>query len=228
MYQGKYRKALTFSFDDGVVFDRRLANLFNKYGMKCTFNLNSGKLSHADSWVWGETIIYHLNRTEIEEVYRGHEIASHTVTHPFLERLDYDSQMNEIQTDIENLEHYFKTKIHGVALPYGTSDENTYRVLKACNVKWNRLAGTSMSFDIPSDLLHYNGTCHFRNPKILELVKQFLEMKPEEDKVFYIWGHSYELEVYHCWDEFEELLKLLANHDDIYYCTNSEAFHVEK
>lgn len=227
MYQGKYKKALTFSFDDGVVFDRRLVELFNKYGMKCTFNLNTGKLSSADNWVWGETIIYHLNRTEIEEVYQGHEVASHSLTHPFLDRLDYASQYNEIHTDIENLEHYFHKKIHGFALPYGGSNADTYRALQACGIKWNREVGTTMAFDIPDDLLHYNGTCHFRNPKILELVKKFIEMKPEEDQVFYIWGHSYELEVYHCWDEFEKLLQLLAHRDDIYYCTNSEAFHIE-
>ena len=34
-------KFLTFSFDDGVTQDVRLIELFNKYGMKATFNLNS-------------------------------------------------------------------------------------------------------------------------------------------------------------------------------------------
>ena len=32
------RYALTFSYDDGCAQDRRLVELFNKYGMKCTFN----------------------------------------------------------------------------------------------------------------------------------------------------------------------------------------------
>jgi uncharacterized membrane protein YkoI len=42
-FHGK-RKAVTFSFDDGVTQDRRLAELFNRYGMKCTFNINSDLL----------------------------------------------------------------------------------------------------------------------------------------------------------------------------------------
>ena len=40
MFNGK-NKALTFSYDDGVYQDARLAEIFNRYGLKCTFNLNS-------------------------------------------------------------------------------------------------------------------------------------------------------------------------------------------
>ena len=36
-------KFLTFSFDDGTVEDRRLIALFDRYGLRGTFNLNSGK-----------------------------------------------------------------------------------------------------------------------------------------------------------------------------------------
>ena len=38
--EGKY-KALTFSYDDGVEQDARLIEIFRKYGLKGTFNLNS-------------------------------------------------------------------------------------------------------------------------------------------------------------------------------------------
>ena len=37
-------KIITFSFDDGTQFDKRLIDLFNKYHMKCTFNILSSKL----------------------------------------------------------------------------------------------------------------------------------------------------------------------------------------
>ena len=43
MWQNK-NKALTFSFDDGVKQDIRLVEILNKYGLKGTFNLNSGFL----------------------------------------------------------------------------------------------------------------------------------------------------------------------------------------
>ena len=39
-YPGGKAKAVTFSYDDGVPQDQRLAALFDKYGMKATFNFN--------------------------------------------------------------------------------------------------------------------------------------------------------------------------------------------
>lgn len=37
-------KILTFSFDDGEIYDRRLAELLRKFGMQATFFLISGQL----------------------------------------------------------------------------------------------------------------------------------------------------------------------------------------
>ena len=36
-------KALTLSYDDGVVQDIRLIEILNKYGIKATFNINTGR-----------------------------------------------------------------------------------------------------------------------------------------------------------------------------------------
>ena len=41
-FPGGRDKALTFSYDDGVKGDIHLLELFKKYGVKGTFNLNSG------------------------------------------------------------------------------------------------------------------------------------------------------------------------------------------
>ena len=40
-FKNKYNKAVTFSYDDGVTQDKRLIELFDKYNLKATFNLNS-------------------------------------------------------------------------------------------------------------------------------------------------------------------------------------------
>ena len=44
LYPDGKSRALTFSYDDGVVQDRRLVAILNQYGMKGTFNLNYGYL----------------------------------------------------------------------------------------------------------------------------------------------------------------------------------------
>ena len=64
--EGK-KYACTFSYDDGCKQDRRLVELFNKYGMKCTFNMFSGSMM-SDS---GEGI----KMRELSTLFKGHEIA---------------------------------------------------------------------------------------------------------------------------------------------------------
>jgi peptidoglycan/xylan/chitin deacetylase (PgdA/CDA1 family) len=44
MWNGK-KKAVTFSFDDGVMQDIRVIEILDKYGLKGTFNLNSEKFA---------------------------------------------------------------------------------------------------------------------------------------------------------------------------------------
>ena len=41
-------KVLTFSYDDGVVQDLRLGEIFDKHGLKGTFNINSGIYCEED------------------------------------------------------------------------------------------------------------------------------------------------------------------------------------
>ena len=41
LYPGGKKLALTFSYDDGVIQDRRLVPILNKNGLKGTFNINA-------------------------------------------------------------------------------------------------------------------------------------------------------------------------------------------
>ena len=74
-YPQGLKKALTFSYDDGREFDRRLVEIFNQHGLKGTFHLNSGTLGlHAPN---GDFVA----PGEVKELYQGHEVAVHTVSH---------------------------------------------------------------------------------------------------------------------------------------------------
>ena len=42
-------KAVTLSYDDGVVFDKKLIQILDEYGLKCTFNLNSERYAKEPS-----------------------------------------------------------------------------------------------------------------------------------------------------------------------------------
>ena len=86
MFDGKM-KALTFSYDDGVGQDVRLIEIFNKYGLKGTFNLNSKLLGRKEnkSEIMGKMIDRPTARPEdVKYIYEGHEVAAHTLGHPLL------------------------------------------------------------------------------------------------------------------------------------------------
>ena len=82
-------KAVTFSYDDGVTQDQRLIEMFNRYGLKATFNLNSGLLGKPGSLIREGVTVAHVKPepSEIKGIYEGHEIAAHTLTHPHLPKL---------------------------------------------------------------------------------------------------------------------------------------------
>jgi peptidoglycan/xylan/chitin deacetylase (PgdA/CDA1 family) len=69
------KKLLTFSYDDGVTQDIRLIELFNKYGMKATFNVMLGS---SDGEVFLST---EADKEKIKARYAGHEIAIHNEKH---------------------------------------------------------------------------------------------------------------------------------------------------
>ena len=54
MMQNKF---FTLSYDDGITQDKRLVKIFNKYGIRATFNINSellgnpGYLRREDMWI---------------------------------------------------------------------------------------------------------------------------------------------------------------------------------
>lgn len=77
-------KILTFSYDDGVTQDIRLIELFNRYGMKATFNLNSEKLGLPGYLIRADQKIDHIkvNACDVKAIYQGHEVAAHTRTPP--------------------------------------------------------------------------------------------------------------------------------------------------
>lgn len=223
-YPNNKYKAITFSFDDGTNQDIRLVKLFNKYNLKCTFNINSGISNHNCKWVYNNVEIYRLEKDELIKAYEGHEVASHSLTHHHLFDLSITQIEKEIKEDILNLNSWFSNQtIKGFAYPYGQVNQEIIKILKENGIKWARNAGHSNSFNINEDLLNYTPTCHFLSKDLPMLINQFLTMDVDKKQVLCIWGHSNELDTNNCWEYFENILKELSNKEDIYYCTNSEA-----
>ena len=55
------------------------------------------------------------------------------------------------------------------------------------------------------------------------LGREFVSLKTETPKIFYIWGHSYEMDYgADYWVKLEEFFKLISNKEDVFYGTNKE------
>ncbi|MCA0755038.1 polysaccharide deacetylase, partial [Paenibacillus sp. N4] len=61
-FPGGLSKAVVLSFDDGREQDRRLVQAFNRYGLKGTFHLNSGKFGQEG----------YISAEEAADLFRGH------------------------------------------------------------------------------------------------------------------------------------------------------------
>jgi len=220
--QGKM-KALTLSYDDGVEQDRKLIEILNRYGIKAAFNLNSGIQSGSSQWERNGITIRRMNVASLPALYRGHEIAVHSLTHPRLENMDEETVVNELEQDKINLERIFGAKMYGMAYPYGTFTDKVKEIVGRCGLLYARGVASTFSFDIPKDLLSYQPTAKHTDTRLMELAEAFIKLKPESPQVFYLWGHSYEFDTDNNWQVIEDFCKLISNKDDIYYATNAQA-----
>lgn len=223
------KKAITFSYDDGVVQDIRLIELLNKYGLKCTFNLNSELLSKKGMLIReGKRIAHYKIHTEdVKHIYEGHEVAVHTLTHPNLTQCDDKEIIRQVEADRLNLSELVEYEVVGMAYPCGgvNNDDRVAGIIKKnTGVKYCRTITSNNSFDLQENLYRFNPTAyHLDFEKMMQLGREFVEFKPKEPKVFYIWGHSYEMDYgADYWVKLEEFFKLISNKEDIFYGTNKE------
>ncbi len=220
----KYRKALTFSYDDGIEQDRKLVEIFNKYGMKATFNLNTGIQTPESNFEIEGVYINRMKQEGLEELYRGHEIATHGLTHAAPTGMTKEQLDKEFLTDMSNIERIYGTYPVGMAYAYGCVDDEVVKYLKSIGIKYGRTVEASHSFEIPKEPLKLKATCHHDDDMLFELAEKFLKAEPKENEqmLFYVWGHSYEFDVNNNWDRIEEFCKMMSGKADIFYGTNRE------
>ena len=210
--EGKH-KALTLSYDDGRLADRKLIEIFNRYGIRATFNLNSGIFSDPDR----------VQPAEIPQLYAGHEIASHTVTHPTIARCPLPEVAREVLDDRQALESICGYPVRGLAYPNGSVSKDIEDLLPMCGIRYARVVGSSENFSLPENPYRWQATCHHNNPRLMELGEQFLGLfKKQYLYLMYVWGHSYEFNDRNNWDRIEDFCRLMGGKEDIWYCTNIE------
>lgn len=226
----KKNKILTFSFDDGVQQDIRMIELLNKYGLKATFNLNSGLLGERRilSGDWGSVEHHKVKPDDVRAIYEGHEVAAHTISHRLLPEIKEEAEIiHEVENDRIRLSELCGYEVTGMAYPCGGKNYND-RVSKIIcgktGIHYARTIESSYTFELPENLYQWKPSVYsFREmDRMFALGEEFLELKTDMPKLFYVWGHSYEFDIRNDWKHIESFLEMMSGNEEICYCTNRE------
>lgn len=203
-------KYFLLSFDDGSVYDPRFVELLNKYKIKATFNLNSG----LEDFVWYYEDRFPIRRQKLQDavdVYHGHEIASHSLHHHWLNTLTPPQLRQEVEEDCSALKAIFGVEELGFGVPFTACEEREIRIIRKF-VRYIRLSEMAEAFALPADPYHIPIHALYNQPDVRERIKAFGECELE-DALFVMAGHSYELEVLDQWAYMEELLQYIRSFD---------------
>ncbi len=203
------------SYDDGVIEDRRLVEIFNRFGLRGTFHLNSGTLGREGT----------LAPKEVGSLYQGHEVSAHSVTHPFLEKLPMAGVIQELVEDRRRLEEMCGYPVRGMSYPFGTYTEAIAALLPSLGLRYSRTVNKTNNFDLPEDFARWHPTIH-HNDELLATAQRFLDLTNwmPSLRLFYVWGHSYEFARQNNWELIEQFAEKIGGRSDIWYATNIEIF----
>ncbi len=212
LYPGGKTHAVTLSYDDGVIEDRRLVEILNRHGLKGTFHLNSATLDRD----------INLKREEIAALYRNHEVSAHSVSHPHLDALPREEFATEILEDRRALERLVGYPVRGMSYPFGTYSESIVETLPSLGIEYARTVESHGRFHVPDNLLLWHPTCHHGQDLAAKTDAFFSETRTLRLRLLYVWGHSYEFARKDNWDVIEQFGDRVAKEERAWCATNIE------
>ena len=137
-----------------------------------------------------------------------------------------DEIVRQVEEDRKNLSALAGYPVTGMAYPGGgvNADERVAEILRRrTGVRFARTTRETHDFKPQSDLLLFDPTVRLADfDALFPLADRFLTLQPEEDALFYIWGHTYEFDIHDTWDKVEDFFRLISGREDIFYGTNSQ------
>ena len=222
LYPGGKPKAFSVSYDDGVLQDVRFVALLNQYGLKGTFNLNSGLMKTKFSWVHenGMTVT-RLPEDVVSALYEGHEVASHTCTHPYMDNLSEGEILGQMAADRFFLEKLLGREVKGFAVPFLYYSPLIAKCAREVGFEYARISEETNGYTLPDDPYWWRGGKFHWDDDLESYVDGFLKTD-EELALCQIVGHSYDLDVLNMWDRMESVLRRVAEDEDVLPMTNLE------
>lgn len=221
-YPNGKRKAFNVTYDDGVLQDVRLVALLNAYGIKGTFNLNSGLMEQEFEWIHpcGMTV-KRLSREAVQGLYDGHEVASHSLTHPYMSSLTKPEILREMGADKANLEQLFGAEVAGFALPLRYYSEQIADCARESGFLYSRMSEFTGDYCPWQDRYYWKCGFYHVEPGLRDYVAGFLATD-EELALCQIVGHSYDLDAEDLWNVTEEIFAAVSMREDVWLATHRQ------
>ena len=222
LYPAGKGKAFNITYDDGVLQDIRFVSLLNRYGLKGTFNLNSQLMEEEFAWDHPCGMeVKRLGVCAVQGLYDGHEIASHTLTHPYMHDLPEFEITRQLGEDKRRLEAIFGREVRGFAVPFDYYSDLIARSAQNCGFEYSRMSVFSLSYAPCTDWYHWKPGVYHIMPELVPFVEGFLK-SDQELAVCQIVGHSYDLDAENLWETMEDICAAVAAQADVWPCTNLE------
>jgi len=236
---------ITTSWDDGFDLDLRISELLEKYNMKGTFYIPIRNAEHSV-----------MSATTLNVLSTYNEIGGHTVNHIYLNTLGKVDAQYEISGCKAILEQKLGKKVDAFCFPGGKFSLRDIHLLQESGFlfgRTTRLLHTSLNehpilLDTSVQVYNHRSvklTAHCLKNAFLLPILQYLFFYKENKNffkladvlinrimitggIFHLWGHSWEIEQYGLWNEFEMVLKMLAFHQEAIYLNNTDCWKIMK
>ena len=164
-----------------------------------------------------------IKQSEVKTLYKGHEIASHSYSHPGFAGLDTAELKLQLARDKHILSPLKGSPLQSFAYPLGSYDKAAMKLVKQAGFTNARTVNDTLNFELPTNYMAWNPTVH--HSKAMPLIEQYIALKSNKLTVMMIWGHSWEFDKNtknNNWDYAEQLVQTISNKDDIWYVSAGE------
>jgi hypothetical protein len=215
------------SWDDGHPLDLRIGEMLSRHGLSGSFFV---PLENRE----GMAV---MTATEKRELGKVHEIGSHTRTHCYLLNCDRNQAFEEITSGKRELEEQLGWRVDGFCYPGGKCDKGIAEMVRSAGFRYARtienlridmgqdpwLIPTTLQF-YPHDastllknvIKHWSWSKpqllwpRFKQPDFFSYARVLAEYCVEQDCVFHLWGHSWEIEALELWHELDHFFEYLS------------------
>lgn len=227
---------ITTSWDDGHVFDLKLADMLDTYGLKGTFYIARDYLDER------------MTDNELRDLSQRHELGAHTLTHPTLTEVDDATARREIADSKIWLEDVLSKPVTSFCYPKGMYTETHRNMAHEAGYRMARtvqpyqftakddpfqmpttlhiypfplrpiegLRGIRTRFQPIRNFLPYIQHIHIPLTALtswVSLADALLRKAQKCDGIWHLWGHSWEIEKYDMWSSLENVLSIASQYD---------------